>query len=177
MQINNRLRTCRAWLQDNGYQSLIVPTNDPHFSEYVADHWRCRAWLSGFDGSAGTAIVSADAAIVSVDSRYFLQAERQLHPDFAVLRQQVAHAPEHLDWLIEHLPAGSTIAIDGRRCPTPIYSHWISPMLASIAATSCKPCAQYSPTRPCWSPPSTRSPGCSTCAVPTSPTTRYSTPG
>ena len=116
MQTNNRLRSCRAWLQDNGYQALIVPTNDPHFSEYVADHWRCRAWLSGFDGSAGTAIVSADAAIVSVDSRYFLQAERQLHPGFAVLRQQVAHAPEHLDWLIEHLPAGSTIATDGRLC-------------------------------------------------------------
>ena len=116
MQTNNRLRSCRAWLQDNGYQALIVPTNDPHFSEYVADHWRCRAWLSGFDGSAGTAIVSADAAILRVDARYFLQAERQLHPGFAVLRQQVAHAPEHLDWLIEHLPAGSTVAIDGRLC-------------------------------------------------------------
>ena len=116
MQTDDRLYTCRAWLQDNGYQALIVPTNDPHFSEYVAHHWRCRAWLSGFDGSAGTAVVSADAAIVSVDSRYFLQAERQLNPGFAVLHQQVAHAPEHLDWLIEHLPAGSTIAIDGSLC-------------------------------------------------------------
>ena len=65
MDTNNRLTACRAWLQSNNYQALIVPTNDPHFSEYVADHWRSRQWLSGFSGSAGTAVITADQAIVS----------------------------------------------------------------------------------------------------------------
>ncbi|NKB68884.1 MAG: M24 family metallopeptidase [Candidatus Latescibacteria bacterium] len=114
--MKDRLDPCRAWMQALGYDALIVPTNDPHFSEYVADHWGCRQWLSGFSGSAGTAVVTADKAIVSVDSRYFLQAEEQLADGFEILKQQKAHAAEHLDWLGEQLEPGAVVVLDGRLC-------------------------------------------------------------
>ncbi|MBT7551018.1 MAG: M24 family metallopeptidase, partial [Gemmatimonadetes bacterium] len=103
-------------MQSRHYDALIIPTNDPHFSEYVAEHWQARQWLSGFSGSAGTAVITADQAIVSVDSRYFLQAEKQLAPGFSVLKQQAAHTTGYLDWIADELPAGSTVAIDDRLC-------------------------------------------------------------
>ncbi len=103
-------------MQSWHYDALIIPTNDPHFSEYVAEHWQTRQWLSGFSGSAGTAVVTVDQAIVSVDSRYFLQAENQLAPGFSVLKQQIAHTTEHLDWIAGELSAGAVVAIDSRLC-------------------------------------------------------------
>ena len=114
--MEDRLLKCRAWMQAHGYDALIVPTNDPHFSEYVADHWCCRQWISGFSGSAGTAVITAEKAVVSVDSRYFLQAEKQLAGGFEVLEQKKAHAAEHLDWLGGQLDKGSVAAMDGRLC-------------------------------------------------------------
>ena len=116
MDDNDRLDTCRAWMQSRHYDALIIPSNDPHFSEYVAAHWQAREWISGFSGSAGTAVITAEKAIVSVDSRYFLQAEKQLAPGFAVLKQRIAHTPEHLEWIIGELSPGAAVAIDGRLC-------------------------------------------------------------
>ena len=103
-------------MQSRDYDALIVPSNDPHFSEYVAAHWKSREWISGFSGSAGTAVITAQQAIVSVDSRYFLQAEKQLAPGFALLKQRIPHTPAHLDWLIGELPPDATVAVDGRLC-------------------------------------------------------------
>lgn len=97
---------------------LIIPSNDPHFSEYVADHWKTREWASGFSGSAGTAVITQQEAIVSVDSRYFLQAEKQLELEWEVLRQQVNHSPEHIFWIEERVKPGHKIGIDGRLVAT-----------------------------------------------------------
>ncbi|MCC8063343.1 MAG: aminopeptidase P family N-terminal domain-containing protein, partial [Rikenellaceae bacterium] len=76
--IRERLAALRHWMQDNSIEAFIVPSNDPHFSEYVAPHWGSRAWISGFDGSAGTVVVTSERAALWTDSRYFLQAESQL---------------------------------------------------------------------------------------------------
>lgn len=76
--IRERLAALRHWMQDHHIEAFIVPSNDPHFSEYVAPHWESRAWISGFDGSAGTVVVTSERAALWTDSRYFLQAETQL---------------------------------------------------------------------------------------------------
>lgn len=78
MSTNEKLRLVREWLSAKQLDALVVPTDDPHGSEYPADHWQCRRWLTGFTGSAGTAVVTATEALLWTDSRYWLQAEEQL---------------------------------------------------------------------------------------------------
>jgi len=115
MTIVERLGRLRQAMHDEGLDACLIPSNDPHQSEYVADHWMARQWISGFSGSAGTVVVTAEHAGLWTDSRYFLQAEQELKGSGIVLqKQQVPHAPEHLDWLASHLAAGSRIGLDGR---------------------------------------------------------------
>ena len=78
MSINQRVNTLRTWMADEGIGVFVVPTLDPHNSEYVPEHWKCRQWLTGFTGSAGTAVVTATEALLWTDSRYWLQAQEQL---------------------------------------------------------------------------------------------------
>ena len=94
--------------------ACLVPTADPHLSEYLPAHWQAREWLSGFTGSAGTLVVTATEAGLWTDSRYFSQAEQQLAGSgIALMKQGVAHAPEHLAWLQQHLHQGDVIAVAG----------------------------------------------------------------
>ena len=79
----HRLRALRAHLREAGLQACLIPSSDPHLSEYLPDHWQARAWLSGFTGSAGTLLVTDGFAGLWTDSRYWVQAEAQLqgiHP-------------------------------------------------------------------------------------------------
>ncbi len=76
--VTERVALVREWMQGQGLEALVVPTMDPHNSEYVAEHWQCRQWISGFTGSAGTAVVSLREAWLWADSRYWLQAGEQL---------------------------------------------------------------------------------------------------
>lgn len=109
------LTALRQALRLQGITAYIVPSNDPHQSEYVPDYWKLREWLSGFTGSAGTLVITAEEAQVWTDGRYFLQAEQELGSGPFVLKKQgVPHAPEHIDWLVENLPAGSVVAADGK---------------------------------------------------------------
>jgi Xaa-Pro aminopeptidase len=101
-------------MRENDIAACIVPSADPHLSEYLPGHWQARQWLSGFTGSAGTLVVTADFAGVWTDSRYFAQAEQQLEgSDIALMRLKVAHTGEHLDWLLERLSACETVAVAG----------------------------------------------------------------
>ena len=114
--INQRLKALRAAMKENGIDAYIVPSSDAHKSEYVADHWATRAWISGFTGSAGLAIITQDHAGVWTDSRYFLQAETQLeNSDFELHKQGIPHAPEHRDWLRDNIKEGGVVACDGRQ--------------------------------------------------------------
>lgn len=76
--VTERVSQLRAWMREQGFDAFVVPTMDPHNSEYVAEHWQCRRWISGFTGSAGTAVITQDEACLWTDSRYWLQAEEQL---------------------------------------------------------------------------------------------------
>ena len=114
METTEKLAALRAKMAAAGVDGVYVPSSDPHMSEYLPDHWRCRAWLSGFDGSAGTLCITADKAALWTDGRYFIQAARQLAGSgIELMRMAVAGTPEIEDWLAENLPAGGTLALDG----------------------------------------------------------------
>ncbi|HEY0199095.1 MAG TPA: aminopeptidase P family protein [Rhodanobacter sp.] len=109
-----RLAALRSAMQKHGVAAVLVPSADPHLSEYLPEHWQARAWLSGFDGSAGTLIVTADHAGLWTDSRYFSQAEQQLAGSGAeLMKLRVPHAAEHVDWLQKHLHEGDVLAVAG----------------------------------------------------------------
>ncbi|MDE6513645.1 MAG: aminopeptidase P family N-terminal domain-containing protein, partial [Muribaculaceae bacterium] len=76
--ISGRLEALRAKMADAGIAATIIPHTDAHQSEYLAEHWQVRQWLSGFTGSAGTLVVTTDSALLWTDSRYFLQGAQQL---------------------------------------------------------------------------------------------------
>ncbi|MGH8278926.1 MAG: aminopeptidase P family protein [Gammaproteobacteria bacterium] len=101
----------RAAMRQHQVAACIVPTADPHLSEYLPAHWKAREWLSGFTGSAGTLIATADFAGLWTDSRYFSQAERQLAGAGVELMRLVVPDPfEWLDWLAAHLGRGQVAA-------------------------------------------------------------------
>ncbi|MEN0005021.1 MAG: aminopeptidase P family protein [Bacteroidota bacterium] len=98
------LQTIRNHMYTQQIDAYIIPSSDPHQSEYLADYWKARAQFSGFTGSAGTLIITQNHAGLWTDSRYFLQAEEELKDGPITLhRQQIPHAPEHIDWLCTHL--------------------------------------------------------------------------
>ena len=105
----------REWMGRHGLDAFIVPTADPHMSEYTADHWQSRKWLTGFTGSAGTAVVTATEAGLWTDSRYFLQAEEQLRGSGCKLyRLKIEGTPTIGEYLRDSLGEGSTVGFDGR---------------------------------------------------------------
>jgi Xaa-Pro aminopeptidase len=94
--------------------AMVITGTDPHQSEYLADHWNDRYWLSSFTGSAGSVVVTQDFAGLWTDSRYFLQGEKELKgTGIALMKQKVQFHPEHILWLADNLSSGSTIAING----------------------------------------------------------------
>ncbi|MFA7437003.1 M24 family metallopeptidase [Castellaniella sp.] len=110
-----RLQALRAYLHAAALQACLIPTSDPHLSEYLPDHWAARAWLSGFDGSAGSLLVTAQFAGLWTDSRYWVQAERQLQGSgITLMRAGAPDVPDPLAWAQGHLQAGDRLAIDGR---------------------------------------------------------------
>lgn len=114
LDISGRILALRAAMQRLQLDAYIIPTGDPHQSEYVADHWKTREWLTGFTGSAGTLVVTSDHAGLWTDSRYFLQAENELTGSGIELHKQlIPHTPEHFSWLTTHLKPGNTVGMDG----------------------------------------------------------------
>lgn len=112
--IASRLAALRDAMRTHDVAACLIPSADPHLSEYLPEHWQARAHFSGFDGSAGTLIVGTDFAGLWTDSRYFEQAERQLQgTGVTLMRLRVPHTPEHLYWLAEHLDRGDTVAVAG----------------------------------------------------------------
>jgi Xaa-Pro aminopeptidase len=112
--VSQRIAALRAAMSAAGVAACIVPTADPHLSEYLPARWQARQWLSGFTGSAGTLVVTADAAGLWTDSRYFEQAGRELDGNgITLMRLRVPHAAEHVDWLCGHLATGSAVAVAG----------------------------------------------------------------
>lgn len=114
MNINQRLSDLREVMQREHLAAFIFPSTDPHQSEYVAEHWKGREWTSGFDGSAGTAVVTMNAAALWTDSRYFLAAEEQLKgTEFQLMRLKIEGTPTIAEWIGRECGAGAEVGIDG----------------------------------------------------------------
>jgi Xaa-Pro aminopeptidase len=110
-----RIELLRGAMAREALAAVLVPSSDPHISEYLPEHWQGRQWLSGFTGSVGTLVVTADFAGVWVDSRYWTQAEAQLAGTGIALMKMMAgqQSAPHVDWLAENVAAGETVAVDG----------------------------------------------------------------
>ena len=112
--ISKRLEDLREVLRREHLAACIFPSTDPHQSEYVADHWKGREWISGFNGSAGTAVVTLTSAALWTDSRYFLAAEEQLKgTEYQLMKLKIEGTPTIAEWLGRELK-GSEVAIDGK---------------------------------------------------------------
>lgn len=111
--VSDRLTALRATMARAGVAAFYCADLDPHQSEYVAEHWQSRTWLSGFDGSAGTLVVTAGAAALWTDSRYYLQAEAQLKgTGIECMRQGQKGVPTIVQWLQKHLAPGDNLGLD-----------------------------------------------------------------
>lgn len=114
--IENRIERLRELMEREKIDAFIIPSSDAHNGEYIADHWKSREWISGFTGSAGTAVVTMKSAALWTDSRYFLQAEEQLDgTEYQLMRLRMEGTPSITEWLGAELAekSGATVAIDG----------------------------------------------------------------
>ena len=114
--INERVAKLRLWMKENGFTAFVFPSSDPHNSEYVADYWKSREWISGFSGSAGTAVVTLEHAALWTDSRYFIAAEKELQgTDFKLMKLRVEGTPSVSEWLANELSgyAAAVVGLDG----------------------------------------------------------------
>ena len=114
--INERVERLRSWMKENGISAFVFPSSDPHNSEYVAEHWKSREWISGFSGSAGTAVVTLEHAALWTDSRYFIAAEKELKgTDFQLMKLRVEGTPSVSEWLVRELSnyQKAVVGVDG----------------------------------------------------------------
>jgi len=112
---NVRLDALRALMEKHGMDAYYIPSSDFHDSEYVESYFRCRAYVSGFTGSAGTMVVTKDFSGMWTDGRYFVQAKKQLAgQDTELMRMGEENVPTTEEYLKENLPEGGVLGLDGR---------------------------------------------------------------
>lgn len=114
MSHKDRLAKIRAAMGSQGIDAYIIPSSDPHISEYLPERYKCIAWVSGFTGSAGTLVITQDFAGLWTDARYFVQANEQLEGSgIELVKLKTQGAAEYADWLGEKLTEGAQVAFDG----------------------------------------------------------------
>lgn len=116
MTIQERLSALRALMKEEHIDAFIFPSTDPHSGEYVPDHWKGREWISGFNGSAGTAVVTLHEAALWTDSRYFIAAAEQLdQTEYQLMKEAVPGTPTIAQWLGQRLAltGGTCVGLDG----------------------------------------------------------------
>jgi Xaa-Pro aminopeptidase len=113
-EIPARLEAMRQFMTEKNLDAFIIPSTDAHLSEYPPKYWESRKWISGFTGSAGTAVVTKEKAGVWTDSRYFIQAAEELKDTgFGLFKMGQPETPDMTDWIIEQVGSGGTVGIDG----------------------------------------------------------------
>ena len=113
--IKERIHALRMTFRPNNIKAFIIPSTDPHLSEYVAPYWMSREWISGFTGSAGTAVILMDKAGLWTDSRYFLQAEKELEGSGITLyKEMLPETPSITKFLCQNLKPEESVSIDGK---------------------------------------------------------------
>lgn len=114
MTVNQRIEALREVMKREHLAAFIFPSTDPHQGEYVPDHWKGREFISGFNGSAGTAVVTLTSAALWTDSRYFIAAEDQLKgTEYQLMKLKVAGTPTIAEWIAGECGAGAEVAVDG----------------------------------------------------------------
>ena len=114
MNTNEKIACIRQLMEKDNISAVIIPSSDPHQSEYLAEHWQARKWLTGFSGSAGMAVITKDHAILWTDFRYYIQAEAQIAGSlFELFKLGANDVPTFDKWLADTLKPGDTIGIDG----------------------------------------------------------------
>ena len=112
--INARIEQLRQWMRKKGINAFITPSTDPHCGEYVPRRWQSREWISGFTGSAGTAVVTLEKAALWTDNRYFLQAEEQLKgSEYELMKIGLEGTPSVQEWLKQTLQCDDKVGVDG----------------------------------------------------------------
>ena len=114
--IASRLEALREEMRREHLSAFIFPSSDPHMSEYVPSRWEGRKWISGFDGSAGTAVVTLHSAALWTDSRYFIAAEQQLAgTEFQLMRERLDDTPTIPEWIAQETKDGDSteVGVDG----------------------------------------------------------------
>lgn len=110
---NIKLEQFRTYMSERSLSAFIVPSCDPHFGEYIQDHFKCLEWISGFNGSAGTVALTINDAALWTDSRYFIQAEEQLHGSGIELKKMRMPGTESVEkWLTDRLEKGAKVGVD-----------------------------------------------------------------
>jgi Xaa-Pro aminopeptidase len=138
MTTKEKLAELRSLMHEKGFSAYIIPSADPHQSEYCPEHWKTLSWFSGFTGSAGTIVVTHDFAGLWTDSRYFIQAEDQLkETGIELVKLKIPHTPEYLDWLAENLPHGSMIGINGEVFPQSLVNQMKKKFTGKTIAINC----------------------------------------
>ena len=113
--VRQRIESVRQALAQQGGHTLLVPSADPHLSEYLPGRWQGREWLSGFTGSMATLVVTVDRAALFADSRYWQQAEAQLlGSGIELVKIPTGAATHHIQWLLEQTPRGQAVLVDGQ---------------------------------------------------------------
>ena len=124
MDRNERLKELRSRMERENIDYFLIPTSDPHMSEYVLDRFKSRVYLTGFTGSAGYALVSQDEALLWTDGRYYVQAERQIDgSEFKLMKWGSEGVPFYDEWLKERVKKGDTIGFNGEITQYGIYAH------------------------------------------------------
>ena len=114
MTVNQRIEALREVMKREHLAAFIFPSTDPHQGEYVPDHWKGREFISGFNGSAGTAVVTMTSAALWTDSRYFIAAEEQLRgTEFQLMKLKMPGTPTIAEWIGKECAAGAEVALDG----------------------------------------------------------------
>lgn len=114
MDVKKRIEKLRSLMKENKIDAYIIPSFDAHQSEYVAENWKGRQWISGFTGSAGTVVITLDDAGLWTDGRYYIQAEKQLEGSgIRLFKMADLGVPSYTEWLKNTLKEGSTVGFDG----------------------------------------------------------------
>lgn len=115
--VQSKIAALREELRREHLSAFIFPTTDPHQSEQTADHWKGCEWISGFNGSAGTAVVTLHSAALWTDSRYFIDAAQQLEgTEYQLMREKEEGTPTIAEWLGRECGPGAEVALDGMCC-------------------------------------------------------------
>jgi len=125
MSVSSNVASIRHWLNIENVEAIIIPSTDPHNSEYTPEHWKAREWATGFNGSAGTAVITKNSAALWTDSRYFIQAAHQLaDTPFTLMKEGVEGTPTILEWLESELHKGDTVAFVGEMVSIAQFEEW-----------------------------------------------------